>query len=122
MATKLDGFITQGPHRAGCVSYPRLGLGLMQWSHFDFMTRDRLNEIRATLTSVDNVFEPLESFARDVLDLLSAAETLVTANERKRQIGTLKGFGAQLDGRWELVSHQPYECGKILVCLKGPYV
>jgi hypothetical protein len=86
------------------------------------MTRERINEIRATLTDRKNVFDPLESFSREVLDLLSAAETLVCINERRAPLGTLKGFGPELDGRWKLVSHQPYQGEKTLVCLEGPYV
>jgi hypothetical protein len=86
------------------------------------MTRERLNQIRETLADVRNVFDPLESFSREILDLLAATETLVTSNEQRSQIGTLKGFGHNLDGRWKIVSHQPYEGNKILVCLEGPYV
>jgi hypothetical protein len=75
------------------------------------MTRERLNEIRARLTSVDNEFDPLESFELDVLDLLAAAERLIAAKEAEKMV-LLSGFGRSIDGAWICAGASFNECAR----------
>jgi hypothetical protein len=74
---------------------------------------------------LEGVAVALQSENAALREKLRAAEAELRSfrlRDNSHPVGTLKGFGASLDGRWKLVSQQPYEGDRILVCLEGPYV